>query len=415
MADATLPQFVTEDVESSTARPSAAKRRRTGIGVDLYLLITVSALLAIGLIMVFSTTFFLNASQFYFFFQQARSLALGGVLMLALTVIDYRVWRRLAIPMMAVIVVLLIVVLLGKAILGSHRALINGGYQPSEPAKLVVVIYMAAWLASKRTRLGNLLNGLLPFAVLVGIVGGLIIAEPDLSTAALVLTTSAIMFFLAGADWVQLAVTGGVFVVVGGFAVTHIDYAQLRLQSWLDVIRDPVQAHASHAQNVIISFLNGGLTGVGLGSGYQKFYNLSVPQSDSIFAVIGEELGLLGCAVVMILFIVFMWRGFRIARRAPDAFGSLLACGITVLIVVQALYNIAAMATIVPLAGVPLPFISFGGSSLVTVMAAAGLLLSISRATARQEATVKSRRTVARILDFGGWDRRRRLSRPGNR
>ena len=414
MADVTLPQFVTEDADQAVSR-ATPKRRRSVAAVDLYLLITVGALLAIGLMMVWSTTFFLKSSPFYFFLQQAQSMAFGAVLMFALSMVDYRVWRRLAIPLMAVIVVLLIVVLFGNKLLGSHRALINGKFQPSEPAKLIVVIYMAAWLASKRTRLDNIFNGLLPFAVLVGIVGGLIIAEPDLSTAALVLTTSAVMFFLAGANWIQLAVTGGVFALVGSFAVTHIDYAQGRFQSWLDVIRDPVQAHASHAQNVIISFLNGGLTGVGLGSGYQKFYNLSVPQSDSIFAVIGEELGLLGCAVVMGLFIVFMWRGFRTARRAPDPFGSLLACGITVLIVVQALYNISAMATIVPLAGVPLPFISFGGSSLVTVMAGVGLLLSISRATARQEATVKSRRTVARILDFGGWDRRRRLSRPGDR
>jgi cell division protein FtsW len=207
-----------------------------------------------------------------------------------------------------------------------------------------------------------------------------------------------------------MGITGLVFAVAGGFAITHIDYAALRLQSWLDVIRDPVQAHASHAQNVIIAFLNGGLTGVGLGGGYQKFYNLSVPHSDSIFAVIGEELGLVGCAVVIGLFVVFMLRGYRVARRAPDMFGSLMAAGITTLIMAQALYNIASMATIVPLAGVPLPFISFGGSSLVTVMAGVGLLLSISRGTARQVNLAGTRRTIARILDFGGGNGRRSLS-----
>ncbi|MHB8625880.1 MAG: FtsW/RodA/SpoVE family cell cycle protein [Aggregatilineales bacterium] len=411
MVDTALPTFVDDAEAEPLARRAAERRRHFTVSVDMYLVIAVGALLAIGLMMVWSTTFFLGASPYTYFFQQARSMAIGAVVMLALSAVDYRIWRRLATPLMGGIVAALVIVLLaGATILSAKRTLFSGAVQPSEPAKLVVVIYMAAWLSSKQGKLRNLTYGLLPFAVLVSVVGGLIIAEPDLSTAALILITSAIMFFLAGAEWLQMGITGLVFIVAGGFAITHINYAALRLQSWLDVIRDPVQAHASHAQNVIIAFLNGGLTGVGLGSGYQKFYNLSVPHSDSIFAVIGEELGLVGCAVVIGLFVVFMLRGYRVARRSPDMFGSLMAAGITTLIMTQALYNIASMATIVPLAGVPLPFISFGGSSLVTVMAGVGLLLSVSRGTAKQVNLAGTRRTIARILDFGGGNGRRSLS-----
>ncbi len=415
MVDTTLPQYIDEDGEPiALAQRAAERRRHFALTVDMYVVITVGALLAIGLMMVWSTTFFRDTNSPYtFFFQQVRSLVIGGAIMFALSALDYRTWRRLAIPLMVLIVVLLVAVLPLNPLLNSRRTLFTGAVQPSEPAKLVVVVYMAAWLSSKQSKIRNLTYGLLPFAVLVGVVAGLIIAEPDLSTAALILVTSAVMFFLAGAEWLQMGITLIVFIAVGAFAISHINYAQLRLQSWLDLINDPIHAQATHAQNVIIAFLNGGLTGVGLGIGYQKFYNLSVPHSDSIFAVIGEELGLMGCAVVIGLFLIFMIRGFRVARNAPDSFGSLLAAGVTTLVMVQALYNIASMATILPLAGVPLPFISFGGSSLVTMMAGVGLLLSVSRGTARQAAT--TRRTFAQILDFGGRDGRRRVSSAGRR
>jgi cell division protein FtsW len=179
-----------------------------------------------------------------------------------------------------------------------------------------------------------------------------------------------------------MGITAFVFVAAGFVAINNIDYARARVQSFLDLLRDPIQAHASHAQNVITAFLNGGLTGVGLGQGYQKFFNLPAPHTDSIFAVVGEELGLFGCAIIIGLFILLLIRGFRIARNAPDMFGSLLAAGITVSLMIEALFNVAVMASVVPLVGVPLPFVSFGGSSLVASMAGIGLLLSISRRTA---------------------------------
>src|SRR5260221_8912771 len=204
-----------------------------------------------------------------------------------------------------------------------------------------------------------------------------------------------LMFFLAGADWIQMGITAVVFVGAGYVAINNIDYARARVQSFLDLLRDPIQSHASHAQSVITAFLNGGLTGVGLGQGYQKFFNLPAPHTDSIFAVVGEELGLVGCALIIGLFVLLLVRGFRIARNAPDSFGALLAAGLTVSLVVEGLFNIAVMASVVPLVGVPLPFISFGGSSLIASMASVGLLISISRAAGKvKPATRKTNETL---------------------
>jgi cell division protein FtsW len=394
VADTTLPpQFVDSDYDEGDLELRAVERRRRfTASLDMYLVLTVGMLVAIGLMMVWSTTFYWSEPQSALFAQQARNAVLGIIIMLVLGAIDYRIWRRLSIPLMGVVIVALlgVLVLPGiRPVLGARRAYFDGAVQPSELAMLAVTIYMAAWLSSKQSKLRFLTYGLLPFALLVGIIAGLIILEPDLSTAALVFVTAAVMFFLAGADWVQIGITALVFAGAGFIAATQIDYARVRVASFFDLLRDPIQANASHAQAVIIAFLNGGPGGVGLGQSYQKFYNLSAPHTDSIFAVIGEELGLIGCAVVIGLYVMLLLRGFKIARNAPDSFGALLASGITVFLVIEALFNIAVMAAVVPFVGVALPFISFGGSSLVASLASIGLLLSVSRATAKQSTPVR--------------------------
>jgi cell division protein FtsW len=381
------PQYLDEDELERGQRP-AQRRNRFTASMDMYLVLTVGVLVAIGLMMVWSTTFFWAEPQSAIFGQQARNAIVGVFVMVILGAVDYRVWRRLAIPLMGVVVVALIGVLFVPVkVLGAKRAFFNGAVQPSEAAMLAVIIYMAAWMSSKQSKIRYLTYGLLPFALLVGTVAGLIVLEPDLSTAALVFVISAIMFFLAGADWIQMGITAAVFAGAGFIAITQIDYARTRWTSFIDMLRDPIQNNAAHAQQAIIAFLNGGLGGVGLGQSYQKFFNLPAPHTDSIFAIIGEELGLIGCAVVLALYVVLLIRGFRVARHAPDSFGSLLAAGITLSIVIEAMFNIAVMAAAVPFVGVPLPFISFGGSSLVASMAGIGLLLSVSRVTARQQTT----------------------------
>ncbi|MCS6871697.1 MAG: FtsW/RodA/SpoVE family cell cycle protein, partial [Anaerolineae bacterium] len=241
---------------------AAERRRRFAVTVDLYLVLTVGILVAIGLMMVWSTTFFWSEPQSAIFMQQFRNAIFGLAVMFVLSYINYRWWRRLAIPIMAVTLALLVAVLIfGETVFGARRAFFNGAVQPAELAALTVVMYMAAWLASKQSKIRQLTYGLLPFALLVGAVAGLIILEPDLSTAALILLTATVMFFLAGADWLQLLIAFIAFIVMGLVAISQFDYARARVENFFDLLRDPLLA-SDQAQNAIIGFLNGGLTGV---------------------------------------------------------------------------------------------------------------------------------------------------------
>lgn len=383
MSEQALPQFIEE------SRPTAQPQRRSPLfQMDLYLLAVVGLLCSVGLLMVYSASIdasFLateDSSTTYFFRRQLfPNLFVGLIALYGLARIDYRIWRRLSpILMLAVIIALLLVLSYGDERLEARRSLISGSYQPGEAAKLIVVIYMAAWLASKRQKIRNITYGLLPFSVMVGTVAVLIILQPDISTAANILATTLTMFFLAGAHWLQLgAITGG--AIVAGWAIaTQFEYAQRRINDHLAAIENLTLAN-DHVQAAIVAFLDGGLFGVGLGEGRQK-YAIPFPHTDSVFAVIGEELGLFGCFLVIVLYVLMVIRGFKIAREAPDAFGALLAAGIIIWLVYDALLNIAVMTALVPPTGVPLPFISFGGSTLVAAMAGVGLVLSVSRVTA---------------------------------
>jgi cell division protein FtsW len=389
--------------------------------LDVYVLFVVGILMAIGMMMVYSTTFDWSyqryGSQYTIFIQHVRNIAVGLISLTILAFVNYRVWRRLAVVILLVTIGALIAVLLfGDDVFNARRALVNGSLQPGELAELAVVIYMAAWLSSRRTQIRSITYGLLPFAVLVGIVAGLVILQPDISTAATIVTVAAIMFFLAGADLIQMAVAGIVIAVIGVIWVTNFGptYAQGRLSSYLSSVADLTQADY-HVQQAIIAFSNGGLTGVGLGQGKQKFNNLPAPHTDSIFAVIGEELGLLGASLVVLLYVALVIRGLQIARRATDPFGSLLAAGLTIWIAIKALLNIAVMTALVPPTGASLPFISFGGSSLVVVMSGVGLLLSVARAKALQGTSKWSEQPPERrnvLSNHDGKPRDRRARRP---
>lgn len=402
-----LPVFDDDPISSPAPRPvrgtprsmpkvataeAAPSERRVGFlaSIDGYLIVVVTVLLAIGLMMVYSTTFDWSYQSFgsesLIFMQHARNAGIGVIFMLVLTAVDYRIWRRLSVLLLLLTIGALVAVLLfGDKVFNARRSLINGSFQPGELAELVIVIYMAAWLSSRRTQIRSITYGLLPFAVLVGIVAALILAQPDISTAATIIVVAGIMFFLAGADLLQMGVAGAIIVVIAVVYVTQLGpgYAQGRVTSYLSGSTDVTQADYQ-IQQAIVAFTNGGLTGLGLGQGKQKFGNLPAPHTDSIFAVIGEELGLLGASLVVALYIALVVRGLQIARRSLDNFGALLAAGITIWIAIKALLNIAVMVALVPPTGASLPFISFGGSSLVVVMAGTGLLLSVARVRARQ-------------------------------
>ncbi len=353
--------------------------------IDSWLLISVLCLLCIGLIMVYSASAFLAARSYgdasYIFQRQLLWMALGIIAMLVTMRVDYRQWQRFSLIGMVIVLPLLIVVLkYGVSVYGASRWLTFGSFftfQPSEMAKLVLALYIADWLARKGSQVGTFLYGLAPFVILVGVVLGLVLLENDMGTAIIIAGFATVMFFTAGANIVQflLAVAcGGLIFLMEAFK----GYRYYRLTGFLNPFKNVTSINLQLYQS-LLALGSGGWFGLGLGASRQKTGYLPFPYTDSIFAIIGEELGFVGCAVVVILFLFLAFRGFRLARRSQDVYGALLATGITTWLVLQAMINLGAATGTLPYTGVPLPFISFGGSSLVVSMAAVGVLLNISR------------------------------------
>jgi cell division protein FtsW len=307
--------------------------------------------------------------------------------------VDYRQWRRFSLLGMAVILPLLIIVLkFGVTVYGASRWLAFGSFlsfQPSELTKLILALYIADWLARKGNQVGTFLYGLAPFIILVGIVLGLVLLENDMGTAIIIAGFATAMFFTAGANIVQFLLAmacGGLIFLKEAFK----GYRYYRLTGFLDPFKDITSINLQLYQS-LLALGSGGWFGLGLGTSRQKAGYLPLPYTDSIFAIIGEELGFLGCAIIVILFMFLAFRGFRLARRTQDLYGALLATGITTWLVLQAMINIGASTGTIPYTGVPLPFISFGGSSLIVSLAAVGVLLNISRYIQEPENPVLSR------------------------
>jgi cell division protein FtsW len=375
-------------------------------------MIVVGALLAIGMMMVYSTTFDWGYQQYgdpaYFALRQGLWLLLGMGAMWGLTRIDYTVLRRFTIPLMGLALALLIAVLLfGQEVLGAQRSLLNGSIQPSELVKLIAVIYIADWLASKGEKIRDTGYGLIPFAVLIGAIAGLILLQPDFGTTIVVVAVAGMMFFLAGADILQILAGLVVSSATLLMLILNSPYAQERITSFIETWKDPAQA-SYQVQQALIAIGSGGLFGLGPGASRQKFGYLPVPHTDSVFAVLGEELGLVGALIVLALFAFLAYRGFRIALHAPDTFGMLMAAGLTCWITIEALVNIAVITGTLPLTGIPLPFISYGGSSLLSLMAAVGLLQSIARGS-------RKGLTRSALVDRGRRHGRPRISRISSR
>lgn len=416
------------------ARP--APKNTHSLPFDVPLLAVVGALLIFGLMMVYSSTF--DYSYAYYgnptavFTRQALSAVLGLVCMAGAARLDYRWWRPAAVVLMLVsMAALLLVLVIGSAKFNAQRAFFDGSVQPSELAKFATIVYLAVWLSSKGERIHDLSYGLIPFGVIVGLVATLILIQPDLSATITVLVIATLMFFMAGADLVQMAWA----VVIGGATVGLLlqlplqvaETGRQRLAEYLAGLGDLTQA-SWHIKQAAIAFVNGGLIGRGPGQSYQKFGLLPAPFTDSVFAIIGEELGLVGCLVVVALFAILAWRGFRIAARAKDGLGATLAAGIVCWVIFEALVNVAVMVGIVPFAGNALPFISYGGSNLVVSLLAMGVLLSISRHSQSDTISRRVRSTGFwrepvqpdakqrnAPFDFRRRDGRGRLSRPGRR
>lgn len=389
--------------------------RKIGGAMDLPLLLVMLAILTFGLVMVFSASWDFSLIVYddpmTMFFRQALWLALGCAAAYVLSRIDYHYWRRLIVPaMLGTLVLLAVVLFFNEVRLGAVRALLNGSVQPSEIAKVVTVIYLAVWLNSKREQLHDVTWGLLPLAAILGLIGGLIYLQPDLSATATVFMLGGLLFFLAGGDLKQILFLFVVALVVGTLVVQVSATGRERLSAFFMGLQDPLQA-SYHVRRSLEAIVKGGWFGVGLGRADTKYIGLPVPPTDSIFAVIVEELGILGGIVTLLLYAAFIWRGLRIAQKAPDMLGSMLASGLTFWIAVEAIINVLVIVGLMPFAGNALPFISAGGSSLTASLIAVGILLNVSRqAEAGNEH--QDWRNFGAVLDLRGRNRRRSVSRP---
>jgi cell division protein FtsW len=412
------PRFVEEAAD--TIRTTNEVQMSYWASLDKPMVLIVGLLLTIGAGMVFSTTFNWSLEDFgsssaIFLQRHMRNVILALVACTIFAVIDYRFWRRFA-PLMLLVTfgALVAVNIFGDVAFGARRALVGGSLQPGELAEFAVVLYMAAWLSAKRTKVDSLIFGFIPFMMLVSLIVVPIVLQPDISTVVIIILTAGAMYFLAGARIWHLVVVAVFALILGIIVVETLPYAQERVDSYVASLSDPTEANY-HTQQVITAFVTGGWFGKGLGQSTQKFNNaLPAPHTDSIFAVIGEELGVVGASFVVLLFVVFVIRGFNIARRAVDPFGALLALGLTLLVAVQALLNIAVMAAVIPSTGLPLPFISYGGSALMVSLIGVGLLLSVSRVSAIRDQT-SNRRQDGATYDRGWGNRRARLSRASRR
>jgi cell division protein FtsW len=360
--------------------------RTQATAVDKWLLATVAALAAFGLVMVFSSSevqgYIEYGNASYYFQHQILWLVLGAAGGLLALGFDYHRLRSLAPLIAGVTVVLLIAVLvphIGVVRNGARRWFGFGSFtfQPAEIAKIAAIVYLARWLEKSGERVRSVREGLVPFLAMLAVIVGLVMLEKDLGTSLILAVIAISMFLVAGARWTHLAGVAAIAIGALGVLIKLEPYRYSRMLSYLNPWADSLNTGFQGVQSVL-ALGSGGFFGVGLGNSIQKYQWLPEAHTDFIFAIIGEELGLVGTMLVLTLFCLFAYRGYRAALRAPDTFGLLLATGITTWLIFQAFVNIAAVTLTLPTTGIPLPFISFGGSSLSVSLAAVGLLLNIS-------------------------------------
>ncbi len=355
---------------------------------DKTLLIIVLLLSVFGLIMISSASVVVSYNNFgynhYYLSHQFFYGFLPGIaLLFLLKKCDYHIFKKYAAFLLVATVILLFFVFipdLGFGLKGANRWISFGGisFQPSEIAKLSFILYLAAWIGGKNRNSKTVSNTLLPFAVIIAIISIPLALQPDIGTLCMIVSIAIVMYFVSGAKISHIFAIGSCGIL-GLIALIKIaPYRMDRLMVFLHPELDP-QGTGYQVNQALLALGSGGIFGLGFGHSRQKFNYLPEPIGDSIFAVIGEELGMVGLIFVIILFLTFAVRGFKIAAKAKDDFGKLVAVGITSWITFQALMNIAAITSLIPLTGIPLPFISYGGSALVMSLAGVGILLNISK------------------------------------
>ena len=359
--------------------------------IDFTLLITILLLLSIGLIMVLSASspsaLAESGNSYSYFSKQLIFAILGIVAMLFISKIDYRFYEKFYKHAWIISLVLLALVLIaGKTVNGAKRWIDvteTLSFQPSEVVKLLMIVFYAGILVKDRDELGSYTKGFIKHICLLAPIIGLLLIQPHFSASIVIIGICSIMMVMAGCKFWHYLATGAVVGVPGLiFLISKAEYRLQRVITFLDPWKDATGDGWQVIQS-LYAIGSGGLFGVGLGESKQKFLYIPEPHNDFIFSILGEELGFIGCAAVLILFAIFIWRGILIAMRAPDMFGSLVAIGITALVAIQVVINVAVVTSSMPATGMPLPFFSYGGTALFILLCEMGVLLNISRASAK--------------------------------
>ena len=353
---------------------------------DRILFLVTIFLVFFGVAMVFSSSAIVAKEKFgdpnFFSFKQLISATLGLAVMFIIMKVDYHVYRHPAIvfSMLAVVVALLVLVFFLAASANTHRWIQLSGFsvQPSELAKLGLIFFLAYFLERRHGKVNEFAFTLVPIAVIVALLAGLIVLQPDLGTAVSLLAISGVLLFVSGLDlrWIAMSI---IFALPTFYLlIFRVSYRRERILAFLNPWEQPLGRGFQIIQS-LISVGTGGIAGLGYMEGKQKLFYLPEAHTDFIFAVVGEELGMIGTCAVLLLFVVFLWRGVRASMRAPDLFGFYLALGITMMICVQAFINMSVVLGLLPTKGIPLPFLSYGGSSFLVMLASVGILLNVSQ------------------------------------
>lgn len=402
--------FVNQPLQRSISRRFRAVRT----GIDFILVGVVIALVLFGLLMVYSAgplfAALLKQNADFFLIRQSMWALLGFVGAGVLMFLDYHFYKRFTLLIMGgTIALLLAVIVIGDMTFGATRSLNEGSIRPSEFAKLATILYVAVWLNAKKDVLNDITFGLIPLILILGVVGALIMLQPDFSAAFTIVVLGAMLFFLAGGEWRQIALVLVITLFLGWVIVNLYPTGKDRVLGFWSGLQEPIKAEYQ-VRRSLEAIIRGGVFGVGIGNSTTKLTGLPVAHNDSIFAVIAEETGLVGAFLLIGAYVVFLWRGLAIAKNAPDELGSLLAGGITIWIVLEAMLNIGVSVNLLPQAGNALPFISYGGSSLLSTLAGVGILLNIGRLGNQQKQ--KGEQTLGAVVNLRWRDGRRRVSRP---
>ncbi len=353
---------------------------------DYPLVLVVFLLIGIGVVAIFSAGaplgYLSEGSPYKWGMNQLKWLVLGVGILFLMSKIDYHFYRKLDRIIILVVILSLFMVFapkIGRSIQGVHRWITLGSFQiqPSELAKIGLIIYVSCSIIRKREKIRSFINGFLPYLLIISLIFFLVMIEPDLGSALIIAGVGFVLLYCGRARITHMLYVGLLSIIPLYFSIFEIGYRKNRIEAFLNPESDPLGI-GFHSLHLKIALGAGGLWGLGPGEGKEKLFYLPTPHTDSIFAVIGEEFGFIGTTLITLLFVIFTLRGLKIARRAPDSLGKLLAIGLTVLISGQAIINMGVATVILPTTGSPLPFISYGGSSLITCLTAVGILLNIS-------------------------------------